>query len=105
MRLVVTDDKSKESKIFFKSNGAFYYKGIIGRRISVFIVKSGIRCDKLIFVIDFRKWIVTELKRKKRFGLLIDEDLLRRLMCYFDKIVKYWYFRESLTEEVVEVLE
>lgn len=99
------DDKSKESKIFFKLNGVFYYKGIIGRWILVFIVKSGIRCDKLIFVIDFWKWIVMELKRKKCFGLLIDEDLLCRLMCYFDKIVKYWYFWESLMEEVVEVLE
>ena len=31
LRPVVTDDKSKESKIFLKSNGAPYHKGTIGR--------------------------------------------------------------------------
>lgn len=56
-----------------------------------------------MFVIDFRKWIVIEFKRKKRMGILIDEDFLRCLMCYFDKIVNEWYMRESLTEEAVVV--
>lgn len=46
---------------------------------------------------------VIEFKRKKRMGILIDEDFLRRLMCYFDKIVNEWYMRESLTEEAVVV--
>ena len=64
-----------------------------------FVIKSGIRPDKLVSATDFRKWIVTELKRKKRMGLPIDEDLLRRLMCHSDKTANEWYLRESLTEE------
>lgn len=41
----------------------------------------------------------TELKRKKRMGISIDEDFLRRLMCHSDKTANEWYMRESLTEE------
>jgi len=48
---------------------------------------------------DFRKWIVTELKQKKRMGIPIDEDLLHRLMCHSDKTANEWYMRESLTEK------
>lgn len=66
------------------------------------MVKSGIRLDKAISATDFRKWIVTELKRKKRLGMKIDEQLLRRLMCHSDKTANEWYLRESLTEEVAE---
>lgn len=65
-------------------------------------MKSGIRPDKAISATDFRKWIVTELKRKKRLGMKIDEQLLRRLMCHSDKTANEWYLRESLTEEAAE---
>ena len=66
------------------------------------MVKSGIRPNKAISATDFRKWIVTELKRKKRLGMKIDEQLLRRLMCHSDKTANEWYLRESLTEEAAE---
>ena len=105
LRPLVTDDKSPNSKIFLKSDGAPYHKGTIGRRISAFIVKSGIRSDKPISATDFQKWIVTELKRKKRLGKPIDEDLLRRLLCHSDKTAKQWYVRESLTEQAAEASE
>lgn len=105
LRPLVTRDKDPSSRIFLKSDGAPYQKGTIGRRISVFIVKSGIRADKAISATDFRKWIVTEMKRNKRQGQPIDEDLLRRLMCHSDKTAKQWYLRESLTEEAAEASE
>ena len=105
LRPLVTDDYSPNSKIFLKSDGAPYHKGTIGRRVSAFIVKSGIRTEKLISATDFRKWIITELQRKKRLGLPIDEELLRRLVCHSDKTAKYWYLRESLTEEAAEASE
>lgn len=73
LRLFVIDDNFSTSKIFFKNDGVLFYKGIIGRRVRAFVVKSGIRSDKAILAIDFRKWIVIELKRKKRLGKKIDE--------------------------------
>lgn len=104
-RPVVTDDTSPDGKIFLKADGAAFLKGTIGRRISAFVVKSGIRPDTLVTATDFRKWIVTELKRKKRLGMPIDEDLLRCLMCHSDKTAKKWYLRESLTEQAAEASE
>ena len=102
LRPLVTDDTSPSSKIFLKNDGAPFQKGTIGRRVSAFVVKSGIRPDKPISATDFRKWIVTELKRKKRMGIKIDEQLLRRLMCHSDKTANEWYLRESLTQEAAE---
>ena len=99
LRPMVADDGGKNGKIFLKKDGAPFHRGTIGRRVTSFVVKSGIRPDKLVSATDFRKWIVTELKRKKRMGLPIDEDLLRRLMCHSDKTANEWYLRESLTEE------
>ena len=99
VRPVVADDNGKNSKIFLKNDGAPFHKGNIGRRITSFVIKSGIRPDKLVSATDFRKRIVTELKRKKRMGLPIDEDLLRHLMCHSDKMANEWYLRKSLMEE------
>ena len=102
LRPLVTDDTSPKSKIFLKNDGAPFQKGTIGRRVRAFVVKSGIRPDKVISATDFRKWIVTELKRKKRMGIKIDEQLLRRLMCHSDRTANEWYLRESLTQEAAE---
>ena len=99
LRPLVTDDNSPTSKIFLKNDGAPFHKGTIGRRVRAFVVKSGIRPDKAISATDFRKWIVTELKRKKRLGKKIDEQLLRRLLCHTEKTANEWYLRESLTQE------
>ena len=76
LRPLVSDEDARKSKIFLKNDGAPFQKGTIGRRVRVFVVKSGIRPDKPISATDFRKWIVTELKRKKRMGIPIDEQLL-----------------------------
>ena len=102
LRPLVTDDNSPTSKIFLKNDGAPFHKGTIGRRVRAFVVKSGIRPDKAISATDFRKWIVTELKRKKRRGEKIDEQLLRRLLCHSEKTANEWYLRESLTQEAAE---
>ncbi|PFX17367.1 hypothetical protein AWC38_SpisGene18303 [Stylophora pistillata] len=102
LRPLVTTDCSPSSPIFVKSDGAPYARGTIGRRISAFIVKSGIRADKPIMATDFRKWIVTTMKSKKRAGEKIDEDLLRRLMCHSEKTPTTWYLREDLTEQAAQ---
>ena len=102
LRPLVTDEMSPRSKIFLKNEGTPFQRGTIGRRVHVFVIKSGIRPDKAISATDFRKWIVTKLKRKKRMGLPIDEQLLRRLMCHSDKTANKWYLRESLTQEAAE---
>ena len=86
----------------FKKDGAPFHKGTIGRRLPAFVVKSDIRPDALISHTDFRKWIVAEMQRKKRKGIPIDEDLLRRLMCHSDKTAKQWYLRDDLTEQAAE---
>ena len=105
LRPVVTDDNTLTGKIFLKADGTPFSKGTIGRRVSAFVVKSGIRPDTLITSTDFRKWVVTEMQRKKRRGIKIDEDLLRRIMCHSDKTAKSWYIRESLTELAAEASE
>ena len=102
LRPLVTEDTSARSKIFLKNDGAPFHKGTIGRRVRAFVVKSGIRPDKKISATDFQKWIVTELKRKKRRGEKIDEQLLRCLMCHSDKTANEWYLRENLTEEAAK---
>ena len=66
------------------------------------VIKSGIRPDKAISATDFRKWIVTEMKRKKRVGIPIDEELLRRLMYHSDKTANQWYVHENLTEQAAQ---
>ncbi|PFX24882.1 hypothetical protein AWC38_SpisGene10525 [Stylophora pistillata] len=56
LRVLVTQDFSDSGKIFLKSDGAPYQKGTIGRRITAFVIKSGVRADWLISATDFRKW-------------------------------------------------
>ena len=102
LRPIVTDDTDAKAKIFLKADGAPFQKGTTGRRVRAFVVKSGIRPDKAISATDFRKWLVTEMKRKKRMGIPIDEELLRRLMCHSDRTANEWYLRESLTEQAAE---
>ena len=103
LRRMVTEDTGESAKIVLQADGVPFQKGTIGRRVQAFVVKSGIRPDKAISATDFRKWIVTEMKRKKRMGIPIDEQLLRKLMCHSEKTANKWYLREDLTEEVAEV--
>ncbi len=105
LRPLVHGENNPDSKIFLKRCGAPFHKGTIGRRVTAFIVKSGIRPEKLMSATDFRKWLVTEMKRKKRMGLPVDEQLLRRLMCHSDKTANEWYMRESLREQAAEAAE
>ena len=102
LRPRVTDDTGEKTKIFLKADGAPLQKGTIGRRVRAVVVKSGIWLDKTISATDFRKWLVTEMKRKKRLGIPIDEQLLRRLMCHSDRTANEWYLQESLTEQAAE---
>ena len=94
----LVNDNDPYAKIFLKNDGAPFQKGTIGTRVTAFIVKTGIRPDNLVSATDFRKWLVTVLKRKKAMGIPIDEDLLRWLMCHSDKTANEWYLRESLVE-------
>ena len=64
IRPVITSNTSPESKIFLKADGDPFPKGMIGKRISAFVVKSGVRPDSNISATDFRKWIVT-MSRKE----------------------------------------
>ena len=102
IRPVITSDTSPESKIFLKADGDPFPKGTIGKRISAFVVKSGVRPDSNISATDFRKWIVTTMYIKKKQGRNVDDELLRRVMCHSDKTAKTWYLRHSLTEQAAE---
>lgn len=93
VRPVVTNDKTPSSLIFLMSDGQPFVPGTIGKRISSFTVKSGVRSNTQITATDFRKWIVTTMHTKKQQGEEIDEELLRRLMCHSDKTAKKWYVR------------
>ena len=99
---LVTEEQDPTAKIFLKADGTPLKKGTIGKRVSAYVLKSGIRPDKSISATDFRKWIATEMKRKKRMGIPIDEQLLRRLKCHSDKTANEWYLRENLTQQAVQ---
>ena len=90
LRPLLADDSSNSGKLFLKSDGAPYPKGTISRCITAFVLKSGVRADRPISATDFRKWLVTAMKAKKRAGLSIDEDLLRRLMCHSEQTAHTW---------------
>lgn len=90
LRPLVSQDNSDDTKIFLKSNGAPYQKGTMGRRITAFVVETGVCADRPITATDFRKWLVTVMKDAKRRGVPVDEDLLRRLMCHSEKTAHTW---------------
>ena len=90
LRPLVCGDSSDSGKLFLKSDGAPYQKGTIGRRITAFVLKSGVRTDRPISATDFRKWLVTVMRTKKRAGVPINEGLLRRLMCHSDDTAQTW---------------
>ena len=46
LRPVVCADFSDSGKLFLKSDGAPYQRGTIGRRITAFVLKSGVRADR-----------------------------------------------------------
>ena len=80
-RPLATEDESNSGRIFLKSDGTPFQKGTIRNRISSLILKNGIHFEQPISATNFRKWIVTEMKKKKkRMDQQVDEDLLQRLM-------------------------
>ena len=105
VRPMVTDDQSPNSTIFVKADGQPFRDGRIGRRITFFVVKSGVCPDTMISVTDFRKWIVTTMYKKKQKGKKIDEEPLCRLMCHSDYTAKKWNLRDSLTDQAAEAAE
>ena len=90
LRPLVCGDSNDSGKLFLKSDGACYQKGTIGRRITAFALKPGVRADRPTSATDFRKWLVTVMQMKKRAGIPINKGLLRRFMCHSDDTAQTW---------------
>lgn len=66
VRPSVTDNQSPSSLIFVKSDGQPFLCGTLGKRISSFTVKNGVRSNGNITATNFLKLIVTTMYAKKQ---------------------------------------
>ena len=54
---------------------------------------------------NIRKWIVTACYEKKREGLNVDEEVLRRAMCHSDTVARKCYLREDMTTTAASAMD
>ena len=91
--------------IFLRSDGTSFQHGCISKRLPEFWKKSNVRPDIRVTGTNIRKWIVTACYEKKREGLNIDEEVLRRAMCHSDRVAKKCYLREDMTTTAASAMD
>lgn len=92
----------RDDNIFLQIDGTAFRHSIIGKRLPSIWGKSGVRPDLRVTATNIRKWIVTTCHEKKKEGLPVSEDTLRRAMCHSDKVAKTNYMCEELTRVAAE---
>ena len=91
--------------IFLRSDGTSFQNGTINKRLPEFWKKSRVRPDLRVTATNIRKFIVTICNQKKREGLDVDEEVLRRAMCHSDKVAKTSYLREDMTAVAAQAMD
>ena len=91
--------------IFLRSDGSSFTHGTINKRLPEFWRKSRIRPDLRITATNIRKFIVTICNQKKREGLHVDEEVLRRAMCHSDKVARISYLREDMRAVAAQAMD
>ena len=91
--------------IFLRSDGTSFQNGTINKRLPEFWKRSHVRPDLRVIATNIRKFIVTICNQKKREGLDVDEEVLRRAMCHSDKVAKASYLREDMTAVAAQAMD
>ena len=91
--------------IFLKNDGTSFQQGTINKRLPDFWRKSGVRPDLRKTATNIRKFIVTICNQKRREGLNVDEEVLRRAMCHSDNVARISYLREDMTAVAAKAMD
>ena len=95
---------SGNHKLFVTYKGEAFREGTIGRCVTSFLGKCGVRDSRLAFV-NLRKYVSTEAKERCTPQ---QQETVRRLMCHSEKTANRCYVRQSLTRvgaEGVRIIE
>ena len=95
---------SGNNKLFVTYKGEAFREGTIGRCVTLFLGKCGVRESRLAFV-NLRKYVSTEAKERCTPQ---QQETVRRLMCHSEKTANRYYVRQSLTRvgaEGVRIIE
>ena len=95
----------RAATVFLRNDGSSFHEGAISKRLPEFWRKSSIRSDLRVTATNRRKWIVTTCNQKKRQGLKVDEEVLRRAMCHSDRVEKKCYLREDMTVTAAQAMD
>ena len=91
--------KSEEEALFVTREGRAFKEGTIGRRLSFFIEKCGVRLGSRMAFVDMRKVITTQMLKK---ATTEEKAILRRVLAHSEKTSRDWYTRPDLTAIGVE---
>ena len=81
--------------LFVTNDGISFKEGTIGRRLSAFVKKCGVRLGSRMAFVDMRKVITTEMLKRASQE---ERDILRRVLAHSEKTSRDWYTRPDLTD-------
>ena len=91
--------KPEEKALFVTNEGYGFREGTIGRRLSVFVEKCGVRLGSRMAFVDMRKVITTQMLKK---ATPEEKAVLRRVLAHSEKTSREWYTRPDLTNIGIE---
>ena len=91
--------KPDEEALFITNEGCGFREGTIGRRLSAFVEKCGVRLGSRMAFVDMRKVISTEMLKK---ATPEEKAILRRVLAHSEKTSREWYTRPDLTNVGIE---
>lgn len=90
-----------EQKIFVTTEGRGFREGTIGRRISSFCEKAGIRLQDRLAAVNWRKLVSTATKEK---ATPQEAELVRKVMAHSEQTANRSYIRRKLTKVGAEAV-
>ena len=91
--------KPDEEALFITNEGRGFREGTIGRRLSVFVEKCGVRLGPRMAFVDMRKVISTQMLKN---ATPEEKAILRRVLAHSEKTSREWYTRPDLTNVGIE---
>ena len=91
--------KPEEEALFVTNEGYGFREGTIGRRLSFFVEKCGVRLGSRMAFVDMRKVITTQMLVK---ATPEEKAILRRVLAHSEKTSREWYTRPDLTNIGIE---
>ena len=81
--------------LFITNEGIPFKDGTIGRRLSAFVEKCGVRLGSRMAFVDMRKVITTEMLKRANPE---ERAILRRVLAHSKRTSEEWYSRPDLTD-------